>query len=209
MPHGNSAPQTPAPAAPHADVPPIAPVPDLSDVTGMPEGPAPVTDPLRNIDPWDGAGMTAHLIACARRAANGAAQRAGRMQATGKGMREWHTSIHAAVLSTLAAAEQNAPEPDRPWHAARLDAYAAAYGLRGWYRYTDFRGKHAIQVNRIRTHLDGNHGRYYTTRHAPRGSVMNSGPYSHGVVDRDTQRQVYEAVSARIALQWIQEHEAA
>ncbi|MGW1887791.1 hypothetical protein [Streptomyces sp. NPDC001970] len=193
----------------HDGVPPIAPVPDLSDPTGIPDGPPPAAEPLRDISPWDGAGMTAHLEASARASANRAARRAARIQTTGRGVRAWHASIHAAVLDALAAAETAAPAADRPWHASRLDAYAAAYGLRGWYRYTNHHGKHAVQVNRIRTHMDGNHGRYYTARHAPRGSVMNPGPYTHCVVDRDTQRTVYEAIAPRIAHQWIKEHEAA
>lgn len=194
--------------AQHAGVPPVAPVPNLANLTGMPDGPPPVANPLINISAWDGPGMDAYFVASARASANRATRRAGHIQLTGRGARQWHSSVHAAVLSALAAAEENAPEADRPWHAARLDTYAAAYGLRGWYRYTDFRGKHAIQVNLMRTHLDGDRGRYYTTALGPRGSILNPGPYSHHVVDRDSQRMVYNAVSARIARQWIQEHEA-
>ncbi|MFE2640184.1 hypothetical protein ACFXKF_36470 [Streptomyces scopuliridis] len=192
----------------HADVPPIAPVPDLSDLTGMPDGPPPVADALANISAWDGAGMSAHLVAAARRTANGAAQRAGQIQSTGRGVREWHSGVHSAVLSSLAAAETNAPEAERPWHAGRLDAYAAAYGLRGWYRYTDFRGQHAVQVNLIRTHIDGDRGRYFAASHGPVGSAINPGPFSACVVDRDSHRRVYEAISPRIARQWIEQHES-
>jgi hypothetical protein len=188
--------------AQHAGVPPVAPVPDLANLAGMPDGPPPVADPLINISAWDGPGMDAYFVASARASANAAARRAGHIQLTGTGVRQAHSSVHAAVLSALASAEMNAPESDRPWHAARLDAYAAAYGLRGWHRYTDFRGKHAIQVNLIRTHLDGDRGRYYC---AP--FLLRPGPYSHHVVDRDSQRMVYNAVSARIARQWIEEHE--
>lgn len=186
----------------------IAPVPDLSDLTGMPEGPPPVADALGSIDPWDGAGMRAHLVALARRTANAAAQRAGEIQSTGRGIREWHSSFHGAVLSSLAAAEENAPESERPWHADRLDAYAAAYGLRGWYRYRDFRGRHAVQVSRIRTHTDGNRGRYYAAGNGPAGSAINPGLFAACVVDRDTNRVVYEAISRRIARQWIEAHES-
>ncbi|QKV90369.1 hypothetical protein HUT19_41195 [Streptomyces sp. NA02950] len=177
---------TPARAVPRpgTDVPPIAPVPDLADLTGMP----------------DGGGYR-------REEANAAARRAGRTQATGEGMRRWHASVHDAVMSNLAAAETLAPAEDRAWHAARLDAYAAAYGLRGWHRYADRAGKHMVQCNRIRTHLEGDRGRYYTVRLGPRGAGMDPGPRSHAVIDRDSQRTVYAAVSQGIAWQWIEAHE--
>ncbi|MFI1189209.1 hypothetical protein [Streptomyces californicus] len=151
--------------------------------------------------------MSAHLTALARQSANRAAERAGQIQRTGLGIREWHNSFHAAVLSSLAAAETNAPEAERSWHAARLDAYAAAYGLRGWYRHTDFRGRHTVQVNMIRTHADGDRGRYYTTD-ASSGGGFRPGPYRASVVDRDSQRVVYRAISAPIARQWVTQHES-
>ncbi|WP_127357647.1 hypothetical protein [Actinacidiphila soli] len=176
----------------------------------MPERPAPVADPLRDISAWDGPGMDAYFVASARASANEAARIAGRIQVTGRGIRDWHSSVHDAVISTLAAAETIAPQTDRPWHAARLDAYAAAYGLRGWHRHTDFRGKHAVQVNKIRTHLDGDRGRYYPAAHGPRGSVLNPGPYSHCVVAVGPGHPTHRlrAVSPRIARQWIDKHEA-
>ncbi|WP_274036624.1 hypothetical protein [Streptomyces sp. MMBL 11-1] len=188
-------------------VPPIAPVPDLSDLTGLPSGPPPVANALENLNAWDGRGMSAHQTALARRTANRAAERAGQIQSTGLGIREWHNSFHAAVVSSLAAAETNAPEAERGWHADRLDAYAAAYGLRGWYRHTDFRGRHAVQVNLIRTHADGDRGRYFTTD-ASSGGGFRPGPYRASVVDRDSHRVVYRAISVPIARQWVEQHES-
>ncbi|WP_127354158.1 hypothetical protein [Actinacidiphila soli] len=73
----------PALAEQHAGVPPIGPVPDLSDVTGIPDGPAPVADPLRDISAWDGPDMDAHFVATARKSANEAARIAGRIQVIG------------------------------------------------------------------------------------------------------------------------------
>ncbi|MFJ1742427.1 hypothetical protein ACIOG4_27610 [Streptomyces microflavus] len=188
--------------------PAIAPVPDLSDLTGMPEGPPPVADAR-------GASIRGTARACAttwspsrdglRTPLHSAPARS---RAPGWEIREWHSSFHGAVLSSLAAAEENAPEAERPWHADRLDAYAAAYGLRGWYRYRDFRGRHAVQVSRIRTHADGNRGRYYPAGNGPAGSAINSGLSAACVVDRDTNRVVYEAISRRIARQWIEAHES-
>ncbi|MFK0222843.1 hypothetical protein ACIQWN_32205 [Streptomyces vinaceus] len=188
-----------------ADIPsalslePIAPVPDLSDLTGMPDGPHP-NDVIDSS--WVLSTMQAKLDAQRRLAANTAARKAGECQATGKWTRDWDSSRYGAVLSLLAAAEELALESDRPWHAARLDAYAAAYGLRGWHRYTDLRGRHAIQVNYIRTYADGERGRYYAT------TSWRDAPRKHIVVDGDTHRTVYLTISSGVAKQWIEEMEA-
>lgn len=179
---------------------PIAPVPNLSDLTGMPDGPHP-NDVI--VSSWVLSTMQAKLDAQRRLAANTAARKAGECQATGKWIRDWDSSRYGAVVSLLAAAEQSALEADRPWHAARLDAYAAAYGLRGWHRYTDLRGEHAIQVNYIRTYADGERGRYYAT------TSWRDAPRKHIVVDRDTHRTAYLTISSGIAQQWIDEKERA
>lgn len=196
------APLDPQVPAEPASIEPIALVPDLSNLTGMPEGPHPddVID-----SSWVMSTMQAKLDARRRLAANSAARKAGECQSTGKWVRDWHVSRYAAVLSLLAAAEQNALDEDRPWHAARLDAYAAAYGLRGWHRYTDLRGKHSIQVNLIRTYLDGDRGRYYV--HSAYRPLH--GPTSYWVIDRDTHATAYRATSSGIAQQWIAEAEVA
>ncbi|WP_127357653.1 hypothetical protein [Actinacidiphila soli] len=52
--------------AQHAGVPPVAPVPDLANLAGMPDGPPPVADPLINISAWDGPGMDAYFVASSR-----------------------------------------------------------------------------------------------------------------------------------------------
>lgn len=176
--------------------------PDLSDLTGMPDGPHPddVID-----SSWVLATMQAKLDARRRLAANTAARKAGECQATGKWARDWHASRYDAVLSLLASAEVAALDVDRPWHAARFDAYVAAHGLRGWHRTTDLRGKHDIQLNLIRTREEGDRGRHYV--HAAYRPLH--GPANYWVVDRDTGRTVYRTVASGIARQWIEEAEAA
>ncbi|MFG2412346.1 hypothetical protein [Streptomyces goshikiensis] len=192
-------------AAAKRPVPPVAAArvvgePDLSDLTDMPDGPHP-NDVIDSS--WVLSTMQAKLDAQKRFAANEAARKAGECQATGKWTREWHASRYAAVLSLLAAAEQNALVADRPWHAARLDAYAAAHGLRGWYRGTDYCGRYYVQVNSIRTREEGNRGRYYPT------TSWRDAPRDHVVVDRDTGRTAYKAPTPGIAQQWIAEMEVA
>lgn len=189
----------PAPSDPPVAL--VAGEPDLSDLTGMPEGPHPddVID-----SSWVLSTMQAKLDARRRLAANTAARKAGECQATGKWMRDWHSSRYAAVLSLLAGAETAALEADRPWHAARLDAYAAAHGLRGWHRVTDLRGKRDIQVNYIRTREQGDQGRHYV--HAAYRAIH--GPKCYWVIDRDTGRTAYRTVTSGIAEQWIDEMEA-
>ena len=173
----------------------------LADFSGMPDGPLPDRDA---IDDWSIKSFDDYFTATARHSARTFAQRAAECEATGRWMKDWHASRHAAVLSLLAAAEQAAPGEDRPWHAARLDSYAERYGLRGWHRYTDFRGKHCIQINLIRTREDGEHGRHYV--HA---ADRMHGPLRFWVIDRDTHRTVYRSFASRIAQQWIEEAEAA
>ncbi|MCY0928367.1 hypothetical protein OTB20_19620 [Streptomyces sp. H27-H1] len=177
---------------------PVADEPDLSDLTGMPDGPHP-NDVIDSS--WVLSTMQAKLDAQKRFCANEAARKAGECQASGRWIRDWHTSRYSTVLSLLAAAEQNAPEAERPWHAARLDSYAAAHGLRGWYRGTDYCGRHYIQVNHIRTREEGDQGRYFPT------TAWREAPRNHIVVDRDTGRTAYKAPSSGIARQWIAEME--
>jgi len=108
------------------------------------------------------------------------------------------------VFRVLASAEVLAPADARLWHAERLDAYAAAFGLRGWYRYSDFRGQHCIAINLLRLAADGDCGRYFSTR-----DFLPKPPLTHSVIDRDTGRTVYRAISGPIAQQWINEKEVA
>lgn len=98
--------------------------------------------------------MRAILAAYARDKANGFARAAGECQATGAGIRPWHKGRIGAVLDYLAAAESAAPEAERPWHAARLDAWVAAYGLTGWRRFTNERGHHEVFVGRVRAYTE-------------------------------------------------------
>lgn len=107
------------------------------------------------------------------------------------------------VFAALANAESAAPDDVRPWHAARVDAYAAEHGIKGWHRHTDSTGRRYIAMDRLRlTALVGDKGRYYAAR-----DFMPAPPLTHGVIDRDTGRSVYRALSGRIAQQWIDAHE--
>lgn len=108
------------------------------------------------------------------------------------------------VFKALARAEEAAPTDSRPWHAARLDAYAAAHGVRGWYRNTDSRGQCRIQISRLRLREDGDRGRYYTHTASYAHLPLNS-----WVIDRDTGHTVYRTFAGRIAQQWIGAHETA
>lgn len=108
-----------------------------------------------------------------------------------------------AVFKALANAEGAAPDDTRPWHAARVDAYAAEHGIKGWHRRTSRMG-HYIAADRLRlVSLDGDRGRYYSMR-----DFMPMPPLTVSVVDRDTGRTVYRALNGRIAEQWILEHES-
>lgn len=111
------------------------------------------------------------------------------------------------VFKALANAESAAPEADRPWHAARVDAYAAEHGIKGWHRRPigTERGRHHIVMDRPRlVSLVGDRGRYYSTR-----DFMPCPPLTYSVVDRDTGRTAYRAINGSIAEQWIREHEEA
>jgi hypothetical protein len=169
-----------------ADAPAI---PDLA--AGLPPEPAvPARD---TVDSWSLASMTGYLQALDDRQAWHAATEAARRQQAG--------ARHFDVMLALAAAEEAAPEAGRPWHAGRLDSYAAAYGLLGWYRYVDGHGTHRVQVNKIRTRGDGDRGRYYAS-----SPVLGSGRH---IVDRDTGVIVAQCCSPAEADAWITQAEGA
>ena len=168
--------------------------PDLSDLTGMP----PSTPPDRRLlkgRSWLGTGI--YLTEKARCEAAGEAERAAAAQASG--------SRSTEVVRILAMAENAAPAKDKSWHAARLDAYAEAHGVRGWYRKE---GRDGVQVYLmvLRTRVEGDRGRYYWDwaqyRMTPPDRLLPS-----VVMDRDTGRVVYRAINQRIAQQWIDEAE--
>lgn len=167
-------------------------VPDLA-ATLPPRPPVPDRD---LVDSWSAESMDGHLEALDRLAAWGSAWLAAEYQNQGR--------PHLPVMLALAGAEHKAPAADRAFHAARLDAYAAAYGLSGWYRGTDGHGRHFVQVNRLRTSQEGNAGRWYT-HHADDGQHGADGAY--WVVDRDTGRTVHRAHSSKEAATWITEAE--
>jgi hypothetical protein len=172
------------------------------DLSVMPDPPAyPTGEDLRPLITGDPlvdlrTAFRLHDEAKARQAAYDYAVRAGELQRAGAPFGE--------VFSALAAAEVTAPMQDRDWHADRLDAYTGALGIRGWYRYTDFRGQHRVARNLLRLASEGDRGRYYT--HA--AAYMHL-PLNHWVIDRDTGRTVYRTYAGGIATQWIEEHEQA
>lgn len=109
------------------------------------------------------------------------------------------------VFKALANAESAAPDDTRPWHAARVDAYAAEHGIKGWHRRTDLRGKKYVVTDVLRlVSVNGDKGRYYSTR-----DFMPCPPLTVSVVDRDSGRTAYRAINSGIAEQWIREHENA
>jgi hypothetical protein len=110
---------------------------------------------------------------------------------------------HLDVMLSLAGAERRSPEADRPFHAGRLDAYAAAYGLSGWYRGIDSHGRPYVQVNRLRTAAEGNAGRYFT-HHAD--GYLNRADGAFWVVDRDTGLTAHRAHDAEQAAAWIEDN---
>jgi hypothetical protein len=173
--------------------------PDLSD---MPPAPVyPTGETLRQLltgDPCTDlrSAFRLHAEGKARQKAYDHAVRAARLQKDG--------GPFQAVFKALASAEAAAPVDARPWHAARLDAYVAALGLRGWYRRIDFQGEHGIVADRLRLPADGDRGRYFSTQ-----DFLPVPPLTCSVVDRDTGRTAYRAISAAIAQQWIDEAEAA
>lgn len=148
------------------------------------------------VDSWNAASMDAQLEGLDRRAAYGCARLAALYQKQGR--------PHLDVMLALSGAEHRSPTPEeRAFHAARLDAYAAAYGLSGWYRGTDGRGRPYVQVNKLRTPEDGNAGRWFT-HHADEGCHGADGAY--WVVDRDTGRTAFRAHSPKEAAAWITEN---
>ncbi|MEU0397975.1 hypothetical protein ABZ208_35520 [Streptomyces sp. NPDC006208] len=171
------------------------------DLTVLPAPPAyPTGETLRPLLTGDSvrdlhAAFQLHDDGKARQIAYDHAVRAGELQRNG--------AHPFDVFRALARAEGAAPEDTRPWHAVRLDAYTEALGIRGWYRRTDFRGHHGIVADILRLPADGDHGRHYVTRDfAPRP------PLTHSVVDRDSGRTVYRAISGGIARQWLEAKEA-
>lgn len=184
-----------AAAQPLAVVTPVIDLSDLPDAPVYPTGedlrPLLTGDSVRNLK----AAFRLHDEGRARQAAYDHAVRADDLQKAGAPV--------VYVFKALARAEQAAPADTRPWHAERLDAYTTAYGLRGWYRYTDFRDTHCIAINKLRFAAEGDRGRYFATR-----DFAPVPPLTYSVVDRDTGRTVYRAVSDRIARQWIDEREA-
>ncbi|MFH8805268.1 hypothetical protein ACH4F6_37965 [Streptomyces sp. NPDC017936] len=132
----------------------------------------------------------------ARQAAHQHAVRAAQLQADGAPV--------TTVFKALACAEGAAPDDTRPWHAARVDAWAEEHGIRGWHRRAGLRGRPYIAADRLRLlAVDGDRGRYYT--HHDR--YAHCPPLSHWVIDRDTGRTVYRTFAGGIAQQWVTEHE--
>lgn len=133
----------------------------------------------------------------ARMRAHGHAVRAGELQAEGAAV--------TLVFKALANAESAAPDDVRPWHAARVDAYAAEHGIKGWYRRTDYRGNKYIVADVLRLVREvGDQGRYFSAR-----DFMPTPPLKVSVIDRDSGRTAYRAINIGIAEQWIREHEMA
>lgn len=114
---------------------------------------------------------------------------------------ERRDASHFKIMLALAGAEGHAARisPDElAFHAARLDAYASAHQLRGWYRYADSHGEHRVQVNFIRSG-PSDVGRYY----AHRLSEVSGDPRPYWVVDRDTGRTVATCATTEEAQAWI------
>ncbi|MFJ4680520.1 hypothetical protein [Kitasatospora sp. NPDC088783] len=156
--------------------------------------PAPPPAPDRDsADSWSAASMQDHLDARTRIAAHDAAMRAVHRERVG--------ADHLDVMLALAGAETIAARlgPDeQALHAARLDAYAAAHGLRGWYRTRDLRGRHHVAVNKIRTRDEGERGRYFTHT----ADAMH-GPDRYWVIDRDSGRTAARLTTPAEAADWI------
>ncbi|MFE0974348.1 hypothetical protein [Streptomyces rochei] len=171
----------------------------LGDLSSMPDGPEPVRPDV--MEPR----LTAYALyetALKRHKARQLAAQATTCEATGVGTCQWHSCREAAVLALLAAAEEHAPAEDRPWHAARLNLYATAHGLQGWYR-DHSGGRLRIHVNRIRRRADRDQGRHHVLDAGPL-----HGPLRYWVVDRDAGCPVYRSHSSNVAHQWIGEAEA-
>jgi hypothetical protein len=182
---------TPRPPSAPPPVRPKESEPDLSDLTGMPPS-APPDRRLLEGSSWLGTGI--YLTAFARHEAAKEVERAVVAQTAGGHPTE--------VIRILARAENSAPAKDKAWHAARLDAYAAAHGVRGWYR-KEGRDGARVCLMVLRTCEAGDRGRYY----AHESSGMPRPALPHWVVDRDSGRTAYRSFSGRIAQQWIDERE--
>jgi hypothetical protein len=160
-----------------------------------PLGPAPEAADRDLVSSWFAASMQAYLDADERCHLHAAASRAVSLERSGADC--------LAVMLALAGAEGRAarlgPE-ELSFHAARLDAYAAAHDLRGWYRYTGLHGEHRVQVNALRSG-PSNVGRYYV-HHL---SLLSGDPRPFWVIDRDTGRTVATATSSDEAQAWIVE----
>jgi hypothetical protein len=119
-------------------------------------------------------------------------------------------AVHEEVMMTLGRAEEFAPDDERAAYIARTDAYAAHYGLRGWYRYTadrramDSDSRHRVQVNKLRTPADGNRHRYFY--YTP---MKYAYPKEYAVIDRDTGTVVFRDTDKATAQKWITTAEAA
>ena len=167
-----------------------AKTPDLSDLPPEPKVPS-----RESVDEWSMKSMGGYLDAGTRHDAWMHAARAGQLQKSG--------GSHQDIMQALAAAEMAAPAgKDREFHAKRLDAYAQAHGLKGFYRYESplGGGRHMVQVNKIRTPEEGDHGRYYASDPFRKGSPQ--------IIDRDTGRIVGNAPDAKAARARIVELEA-
>ena len=145
------------------------------DLSALP--PEPKVPPRESVSSWSKKSMTDYLHAGASHQAWQHAANAGKLQKAGAG--------HQKIMEALGAAESAAPEDERAFHAARLDAYAQAHGLKGWYRHAGPHGEHMVQVNKLRTPAEGNKGRYYAL---PPTSVASS--QATPIIDRDTGKVV-------------------
>lgn len=153
-----------------------------------PAPPAPTEMPNRDlVSSWHAGSMAKYLDLLDRHGVAKIATRADKLVADG--------ATHLRVLSALAGAESSAPDDERHLHAARTDAYAAHYGLRGWYRYRGERGEHRVAVNYLRTAADGDVDRHYV--HRPLISSEN------WVMDRDTGQVAARAPYRHAADEWI------
>ena len=151
--------------------------PDLSQLPPEPKVPT-----RESVSSWDKAGMTAYLRAGESHQAWAHAKHAGELQKSG--------ASHQEIMGALGAAESTAPADERALHAARLDAYAKAHGLKGWYRHettASVQNKHMVQVNKIRTPAEGDKGRYYAL--PPMAGATSQ---KTTIVDRDTGKMVAE-----------------
>jgi hypothetical protein len=142
-------------------------------------------------DSWDASSMDALIESQDRYQSWASARLAALYQQQGRS--------HLKVMLSLAGAEHRAPAADREFHAGRLDAYATAHGLSGWYRGTDSHGRSYVQVNKLRSTSDGNVGRYFT-HHA---SSLHDTDGAYWVVDRDTGRTAHRSHSSKEAAEWI------